>query len=722
MSTHVYEATLSSPGRNLEPFLNPKSIAVVGVSRNPSAVGSICLQALKRAYKGDLFAVNPSGQTSLYGVPAFGKVEEVPANLDLVIVAVPMERAESVVAECADAGAKSVMLFTAGFAESGSEGADAQSRIRSIAQDHGMILSGPNTMGYVNTIDDVLATFYITSDDPTPPQGTVALVSQSGGFGVHLSGAAREAGVELGSFVTTGNEADVHVSEVLGYLVDRDEASLFLVFCESIKDGELLRRTSWKASKNGKPIVLLKVGVSEAGERASLSHTASISGSDAVLEAACRQFGVLRVKSMAEMVDTAALATGARKMKGKRVGIVTGSGGGGILAADACHAAGLTVPEFSAGFAAELAAGLPTFASVGNPVDITAQAISMGGGVYEDTLRKLVAYDECDAILVLSGMVGPSAVDVAHSIRNIFLTTNKPVAVAWMSGHAGATKILEDGGVPFFRTPERAAAALGNVALFPDLANLADADADVKCDSLDEELDRSIGGFLLGIRQNDSFDGVLDEVASKELLRLAGFSVPQERQGDEQAIKDCHAGMAKPMVLKILSSDIPHKSDVGGVALNIVSEQDLSDAVQEMAARVEREAPEARIDGYVLQEQIATGTEILIGLHHDHTFGQVVTVALGGKLVEVIDESKSLVVPFSHDQAKRSIRELCGGRLVNGKRSLTEIQVDSIADCMVRLGILGRSFPEIVEIEINPVIANETGVYVADGLARIEDR
>ena len=722
MSTHASAAPTLSLGRNLEPFLNPKSIAVVGVSRNPSAVGSICLQALKRTFQGDLFAINPSGQASFFDVPAFGNVAEVPVNLDLVIVAVPMERTESVVADCAAADVKSVMLFTAGFAESGTEGAEAQSRIRRMARDNGMILSGPNTMGYVNTVDDVLATFYITPEDLTPPKGTVALVSQSGGFGVHLSAALREAGVELGSFVTTGNEADLHVSEVLGYLVGRDEASVFLVFCESIKSADLLRRTSWQAAGNGKPIVLLKVGASEAGGRASLSHTASISGSDAVLEAACRQFGLLRVKSMVEMVDTAKLAIDARRMGGKRVGIVTGSGGGGILAADACHAAGLEVPEFSTGFAAELSAGLPTFASARNPVDITAQAVSMGGGVYADTLKKLAASDECDAILVLSGMVGPSALAVARSISDVFMTSNKPVAVAWMSSHVGATEILANSGVPLFRTPEQAATALGNIASLPDLAHSATADAAAKNFALGDEVERSIDEFLQGIRRRKAFDGVLDEVDSKKLLKLAGFVVPQDRQGDEQSIRDCYAGMAKPMVLKIRSSDIPHKSDVGGVALNIMSQRDLSDAVREMAARVSREVPEARIDGYVLQEQIAPGIELLIGLHRDHTFGQVVTVALGGKLVEIIDESESLVVPFSPDQAVRSIREMCGGKLVSGKRSLSEAQVSTIADYMVRLGALGRLFPEIDEIEMNPVIVNESGVYVADGLARIEDR
>lgn len=720
MNAVMSEQPRVSPGRDLERFLNPTSIAVVGVSSNPSAVGSICLQALKRSFTGTLYAVNPTAQESLFDVPAFTRVTEIPHSLDLVIIAVPMQHAEAVAHDCVEAGAKSVMLFTAGFAESGEDGAAAQARIRELAEKNNLILSGPNTMGYVNTIDDVLATFYITPHDPTPEPGKVALISQSGGFGVHLARAARESGIALGTFVTTGNEADLHVSEVLIHLVDRDQSSLFLVFCESIKDATMLRQAAWQAWRREKPIVLLKVGSSEAGGRASLSHTASMSGSDSVLDAACRQFGILRVTSMDEMVDCAKLLESSRPMTGGRVGIVTGSGGGGILAADACQNAGLSVPEFSAEFVAELAAGLPTFASAVNPVDITAQAISAGGGAYRSTLQALAESDECDAILVLSGMVGPAALEVARSIRDVYVSTTKPMVVAWMSARAEATDLLRTCEVPLFDTPERAAAALGNAGALLTLAAAADTDGSVSGVDMDDDARQAVDDFLASMSPGMAADGALDEAASKKLLEKAGFAVPRDHAGDDRSVREAFAALKKPVVLKVQSADIPHKSDVGGVALNIHSEDDLVASLATMSERVGREAPGATIDGYLLQEQIHPGVEVLVGFHHDQTFGPVVTVGLGGKLVEILAESTSLVVPFNHDQARQALSQVCQGRLVNGKRSLTRAHVDVIADHMVRLGAMGAAVPVIKEIEINPLIANDSGVHIVDCLARVD--
>lgn len=696
---------------SLDPLFSPSSIAVVGASQNPRSVGSLAVASLRRHFAGKLYLVNGK-HAVVGGTRAYPSIADLPEAVDLAIIAVPVSAAIEVVEQCAAKGVRSALIFTAGFAEADAEGAEAQRRIKEIAAAAGMRLCGPNAIGFMNVALGALATFFITPDDVDPVSGPIGLVSQSGGFGTYVDSAARDAGLDVGWFISTGNEVDVHLAEALAYLVDRPEVQVLLAFSEAIRDGELFVQVATRAAELGKPFVILKVGGSEAGERAVLSHTASISGSDSVFDAVCQQYGVLRASSLQEMLDWAAVLQTGRRFEGRRMGLLTGSGGGGILLADSCSAQGFDVPELPPVDTAAIEPLIPAYGSARNPVDVTAQAIASGAANYAAVLRTMVDSKSLDAVVTLSGMRGPVALEVAGAIADVYRSTNKPMAITWMSPHKGATELLRDAGVPLFSDANRAVAAMA--------ALRRHGEARIRRPAERGPVDAARRSACADILRRADGKPFLLESDTKELLGHYGLPVTWERvvtTADEAAsAAESHGGR---VALKALSYDLPHKSDVGGVRLDIKTPQEARDAFHALGSDLERNAPLAHLEGVLVQEMVPSGTELMCGLHRDPVFGPIVTVGIGGTLVEIVSHVVLRRAPFDFDEAVAALTAIADGRLVSSSRGLTSAQVALVAGVLVSLSELSMEIDGIAELDINPLIVSARGVYVTDALVKL---
>jgi acyl-CoA synthetase (NDP forming) len=696
---------------SLDPYLRPRSVAVVGASsRTPLNVGGRAAAVLRAHSSVDVHVVNTSGTQGT--VPSLSAL---PARVDLVLVAVPAPAVLGVVEEAAATGAGAALIFSAGFAEIGGEGAAAQRRLSEIARETGMRISGPNTIGYLNAHDGIFSTFFLQPDDARPVPGPVGLVSQSGGFAAYIYEMAGAAGVNLGWLVATGNEVDVTVTDVLADLVERPEVEVLAGFSEAVRDPARFVEVAVRAAELGKPFVYLKAGRSDAGRDAAMTHTASIAGSDAAFDAVCRQYGVQRAHSLEQMLDWLQALQAGRPLRGDRVALLTGSGGSGVLMADAAEGAGLSVTPTPAPERARIEALIPAFGSGANPVDVTAQAVASGVGNYGTVLRTLLESDGFDAVSIGSGLRGPSAVDTAQLIADVYTASDKPLTVAFYSTNEKARQILVGAGVPTYPDSARALGALGALRRHRDRPPVAAGPAaavDETRVARAREMLRGPGGRAL------------TEFASKQLLALYGLPVTEERLARTPA--EAAAAAAElgrfPVAVKVVSEDLPHKSDVGGVVLGASDARAVESAGEQILRGVARAAPDAAVEGLLVQEMVPSGIELICGVTRDPLFGPMVTVGLGGVLTEIHADVALRRAPFSEEAALAAVRELSGGRLTTSRRGLAADQLPAVAAVLTALSALVTELPEVAEVDLNPVIVTTTGPRIADALVVVADR
>ena len=689
------------PAATLDALFRPHSIAVVGASSDPRKIGGRPVAYLKRGYRGRILPVNP-GQAQIQGLPAFPTLDAVPGPVDQAILALPAKVAEASVEACIAKGVRSIVMFTSGLGEVDAAGLARQQAIAARCAAAGVRLLGPNCLGVFNIADGVLSTFSASVPSLRPRAGRIAVVSQSGAFGTYLFTmlAHRDAG--FSHFVATGNEADVDVSACVEWLADDPATGVILVSLEGCRDGTRLRRALLRARANRKPVVVMKVGTSELGAAAAASHTGALAGRDSAYQAAFEEAGAWRATSIEEMVDLGLACATAHATnsfpRGGRLGIATISGGVGVLMADAAAVLGLDVPALPGAAQAEILA----FAAPRNPVDVTAQVVN-DKTLLARVLDVMVSEGGYDTILVFFALMG-LADERMMEARDTLLALRardpaRPFVLCLICSPA-IRETLEADGFVVMEEPGRAVRACAALAHFariwqgavPVLASEPPAPA------------------LPG--------GPLDEAAAKRLLSAAGLPFVPERACTTAADAAAAASeLGFPVVLKALSPDLVHKSDVGGVRLGLRSPAEVEAAWDAMMRDVARAAPGARLAGGLVAPMVRGGVEVVIGAHRDPTFGPVCMVGLGGVFVEVFRDVAFRLAPLTEEAALEQLLSIRGRALLDGARGKAAVDTRAVARALAALSRFAAAHAaEVDSVEINPFIALPEGGMAVDAV------
>jgi len=689
----------------LRALVDPRSIAVIGASDDPTRIGGRPVAYMLRSgFKGPIWPVNPKRET-IQGLKAYASVDALPEAPDAVIVAVPAAAVPETLEACAAKGAKAAVVFSSGFAEMGEEGRLAQDRIRAIARAGGIRVLGPNCLGVFNAHSGWIATFSTSVERQQPRPGPVAVASQSGAYGSHAFALLRARGVETGILITTGNEADVDLADAIGYLVRDATTRVIVAYAEGIRDGEALRTALAEAAAARKPVIFMKVGRSQVGAAAAASHTAALAGSDRVYDGLFAQYGVMRVDSTDQLLDAAQVASRGLFPNGDRLGIVTISGGVGVQMADAAEDYGLSVPEMPADAQRELKALLP-YAAVRNPVDITAQAfndLSLVG----TNLRMMLELGGYDVVVAFFTVVAGSRT-IAEPLIEILTEARARfpdrVMILSLVASPDLVRKYEDAGYPVYEDPTRAVAASAALTRFGRFfarpAEPAPPTVPAGVPSVPARL--------------------LAEHEATDLLAAWGVPFVTRRlvRGGDEAAAAAEA-IGGRVVLKIASADIQHKTEIGGVIVGVAGADAVRAAYATLVDRVASAAPDARVDGVIVAAMAPDGVEAVIGVQRDPTFGPVVMVGLGGVLIEVLEDVAFRLAPFGVAEARRMIAGLKGAKVFAGVRGAPPADVEALAELLARVSVFATAEAERIDsVDLNPVrvLPEGQGVVALDAL------
>lgn len=693
----------------LHPFFHPRSLAIVGASSDPERIGGRPLRFLiEGGFAGELYPVNTAGHAELMGRRAYRSVLELPRGVDHAIVAVPAAAVEQAVADCAAQGVRAVQVFTAGFAEMGAEGARAQRRLAALARNAGMRLIGPNTLGLINPARGLFATFSTLLNGLRPGAGCIGLATQSGAFGSASYGAAALRGLGLSCAVATGNEADVDVAECIDYLAEDDATRVICTALEACRDGAALRAALLKAADAGKPVVAIKIGRSAVGAAAAATHTGGLAGNDAVYDAVFAECGAVRVQGIDEMLDVAALLATTRALpRGPRVGIVTGSGGIGVLMADEAEALALELPPVPPPTAAQLADLLP-FAVPANPYDTTAQVTSVPNGIPRVVEAMLAAdpadpthggYDTVVAYLAHSGLSPDRFAATETALAELKARHPHQDLVLVMLSTAEVQQRLAAAGVPVFGDPSRAMRAIGAAWALATRRRALHRPAAVP-------------------PATQPLPAVATEAQAKAALARAGLPIPAERAcaSREEAIRAA-TEIGYPVVAKILSPDIAHKTEVGGVALNLRDAAAVGAAFDTLMRRAAGHRPDARLEGVLIAPMVTGGVETIAGVVVDAVFGPMVMFGLGGTTAELFRDVAFASAPLTPARAGQLVDAVRASKLLAGWRGSPPADRAALVDALVRLSEFAAAHAhEIEAIDVNPLVVREHGCQCLDAV------
>jgi acyl-CoA synthetase (NDP forming) len=702
MSTLVQAA----PGAGLDAFFKADGVAVIGASEDITKIGGRPVQLLRKyGYAGAIYPVNPKGGT-VQGLQAYASVLDTPTAPELAIVAVPAPATLQAVRECAHRGVRGVIVLSTGFAESGPEGAALQAELVHVARAHGMRLLGPNCLGAVNVVDKVVASFSIALEQSLPPAGQVGIVSQSGNIGSFTMRNMAERGMGVSRFIATGNEADVDVADGIAALANDAATRIILCCMETCRDAGRLVEALDMARRQHKPVIVLKIGATAQGQAAAASHTGALMGSDAVFDAVFRRHGVLRVRSFEELLDVghAAVLLGARRLPATdAVTLVAASGGFGIMMADAMVQASMTLPPLAEPTRARIREAVPT-AGTNNPVDASAQMSAR-----PDILLKMLSALQEDAngstlvLLLALSLYNPRLRGVyLEALSKVRASHPDRLLVIISQGPADAVTEINALGIPVFPSIPAAATGLAGLVRLGQLAGLPAAP-------------RYTGPV-------DRVDAAVfrNELHAKKALQAAGISVLREEvvASAEEAVRSARA-TGYPVVLKIASEDIAHKTEIGGVALDLKDDDAVRQAYGRLMDNARQHAPRARLDGVLVAPMASGGVELIAGVSRDPVFGPVVMVGFGGIYAEILKDVAVQVAPVSEDEALRMIRGLRMFPLLDGPRGQPKADVAAAARTVARLSEFAcRHAAGVAEIDLNPILVRPRGegVLVLDAL------
>lgn len=688
--------------KDLKALFEPQSIAVVGASRRTEAVGYAILKNLVQGgYKGKVYPVNPKADEIL-GVKCYPTVADIPEAIDHAIFIIPGAAVPPELEACGKKGAKAAIVISAGFREIGGEGVKLEKEIRRIADIYGISVLGPNCLGLIN--NDPKLSLNASFSGTIPEVGNIAFVSQSGALGTALLDYARGENIGFSKFVSLGNKVDVTELEILQYLKDDPNTDVIMMYLEDIVKGhefiEIAREITGDIAKT-KPILVLKSGRTAQGAKAASSHTGSLMGADEVYDAVFTQSGVMRVNSAQELFDLAIIFANQPLMKGNRVAIVTNAGGPGIMATDACVKYGLQMAEMGPTTVAKLKEKLPPTANFSNPIDVIGDAQH---DRYEHAIRSVIAEPNVDGVLIL---LTPQAMTEAEATAKILVDvdkeSDKTIAACFM-GHAdveAGVKVLKEHHIPFYAFPEEAANALAAMDRYQQwLHRVRTGVKHYKADrqAVDAVIEKALKAQQKFLPINQS----MDIFSSYEFPVLPWAFVRTAEDAWEQAVK-----IGFPVVMKVVSQQIIHKVDVGGVRLNLNSAEDVQNSFRDIMAVGEK--LKAKIDGVFMQRMAPKGREVILGMKRDPHFGPILMFGLGGIYVEALKDVTFRVAPIRELSANDMLKSIRAFKLLEGVRGEPPADLDAIAECLKRLSQLSCDHPEIDEIDINPLMVYGEG-------------
>ncbi len=701
----------------LQSFFWPQSIAVLGASPDTHRIrGRLLHQLRENGYPGRILPINPSYQ-EIGGLRCYASIGAVGEPVDLALVAIPAAGVAPALEECARAGVKNALIISSGFAEEGGAAGDMQAALVEVTKRTGIRACGPNCEGYFNALGKVATTFSPTvevqEDDSRVlvSDRRVGVVAQSGGIGFALFNRGKAAGIGFSYVISTGNEADLNMADFLDYMVEDPNTHAVMLFCEAVRNGPAFIAALAKARRLGKPIIAIKIGRSDAGSRASASHTASLSGSYTAYHAIFERYGVIEAEDPDEAVAIAGVLVTCPLPKGRRIGIITPSGGGGAWMADTLSLHGLVVPPLSTTTQAALRSVMPSYGASGNPVDVTAQGSATGAAVMT-AMETLAGSDEIDMLVLITSLTSETRVSLdADRVRATAARCGKPMTV-WTY-----TLPSEFG--------RRSAAGCG-LFVHSDLRNVGVAMS--KLAGYAEALARPQPvppESVLAASLPDGLPSILTEHRAKALLAPYGLPETQERLATSAAdAAEAASALQYPVALKIASPDLPHKTEAGGVVLGLQDQQSVAAAYDQIIESARRYKPDARIEGVLVQKMAPRGHELVIGMVNDPTFGPIMMVGLGGTMVELMGDVVHRPAPVNAAEAAEMLRSLKSARLLTGFRGAAPIDIAPAAELIANLSRAALAYRDrIAEMELNPVILHQdgSGLTIADALIMLKE-
>lgn len=682
----------------LEVFFKPKSVAVVGATRDPKGLGgSVLRNIVDHGYKGPVYPINPKAD-EIAGLKAYPSVLEVPEEVDLAVITVPARFVKQVVEECGQKGCRGLVIISAGFRESGSEGLKMEKEVGEIAARYKMRVIGPNCLGVLDTLTPLNATFAAVM----PKQGRTAFMSQSGALMASILDWSAGEGFGFSSMVSLGNKLDVNEIDMLEAWASDEDSRVILGYLEGITDGQRFIETARRVTKQ-KPVVLIKSGTTAAGSRAISSHTGTLAGSDQAYRAAFQQCGVIRATSVQDLFDYSYAFANQPVPAGDGVALVTNAGGPGIMASDAAERLGMRLASFARETIDKLHESLPPQANIYNPVDVLGDALADRYALAIETV--LQDPNVNSVVVLLTPQIMTQATETARAVVEVSRRHDKPILACFMGAKEveEGISVLTANGIPNYSFPERAMESLCAMVRYrrwletPELAPptfMANK--------------WSVSNILNRYRSENRL--TLGEVEARQVLLDYGICVPRaELAGTPTDAGRAASRIGFPVVMKIASPDILHKSDVGGVMVGLKDAEEVERGFLSMVSRVRARVPDAEIWGVSIAQMVPKGREVIIGMSRDPQFGPLLMFGLGGIYVEILKDVSFRVAPINEAEARQMISEIRSYQLLLGARGEPPADIKAATECLLRVSQLVTDYPEIVELDINPLVLMPEG-------------
>ncbi len=683
--------------QNLRPLLDPRSICFIGASDNAGRIGGMPIELLTRyGYQGAIYPVNPKYR-EVFGLPCYPDVESVPQSPELAVLAIGAKEVLPMLERCHARGVPAAIVYAAGFAEEGDAGRDLQQALEAFSRRSGMVIAGPNCMGFAN-LNTQAHTAFASVFNAVPMQqgrGKVSLLTQSGNVCAAVYALLRKLELPVSHFLNTGNEACVEFAEYLAFLADDADTEVVLGYVEQLRNGHRFIDACRRLVQNDKVLIALKAGTTEKGAAAVQSHTSALAGDQRVYRSVFEQLGVIEARDFAQMAVLAQLAQLRHRSAGKRVAVITMSGALGAILADRFIESGLDLPDLPPDVQTALRQGIPDYGMVGNPVDVTGNVVNDPGFVHS-VLEALATSPALDAVVLYApgymlDRMSDSIVAVARAHNRFFAAID--------TGHAKSRDMLREAGVAVFEDLGLAVSALGPFLLWQDRRQRTVSWANGQAAQPGCETE-------LALPQEP-----LDEARALRFLAAAGVPVKAERiaRSAQEAVEHA-ASLGYPVVLKVLSPDLAHKTEVGGVVLNLKDAAQVEAAHRQMLRDVSERAPAARVEGVLVQSMEQEGVELIVGVRRDPVFGPMLTVGLGGVLTELYQDSAHALLPLDEEGADRLLRRLTAFPLLDGYRNAPKADIQAAVQAIAAVGsAMSRAPASIREIEVNPLLVRKLG-------------
>jgi len=689
----------------LDAVFYPKSVVVVGASGDFSKVSGRPLKFLiSQGYQGNLYALNPRYK-DINGIKCYPDLASLPEVPDFAVIILPAPAVVKAIEEAAGAGVKAALIITSGFAEMGTEGRKMQERIKEISRSTGMAVCGPNSAGIINAGNGMASTISQVLDRKVFKSGNAAFVTQSGAFGTFIMAMAQDMGIGFKYYISTGNEVDMEMSDYIEYILEDPEIKVIAAYIEGLRNGRKFVRMAERAAEMGKSIVAIKVGRTEKGAKAASSHTASVTGADEIYDSVFRQKGVIRANDERELLDIISVFQNDRLPAGNGVGIITMSGGAGVLLTDSCYQNGLEVPELKSETIEVMKSKLPPFSSLLNPVDITGQFISQ-----PESLKYCIqAMDEDEGIhtiVLFMGLIHVKGKQVSEDIAEVAGQINKPLYVVWVAGPENAIAYLREKGISVFTSPVSCVQAISAMVSYHRFMR----------EARDNGGYASSGGHQAAACGCSGCAGagqelVLTEMEGKKLLAEYGIGVPLGGLAKSCAdAKKRAAEIGYPVCLKIQSPQIMHKTEAGGVRLNVSNEEDLARVYDDILKNAAGYNPSALIEGVSVEKMADKGYEAIIGILNNNDFGPVIMYGMGGIFIEIIKDVNYMVAPLTRRDAVKMVSNTKAFKVLKGARGGFEGDIDGIVDTLLKVSKMACDLGDrLIEVDINPILVHKKG-------------